>query len=217
MNNTYCFNMSDLFSQASYAFIITMPNCKVGKEGIHQLLIEVIKRYGNSYLANKWNRWSNSDGNLTCFYFEEPFGNLRFKELVTITDNAISYKYVEQTDQKVMLPNIQNFIYMMLFAVKTAEQLQGGFEKHSAKCEVKIENNADAYFYEKYNPLAVDYLFLLQYIIGRNVKYEVEMENHNDIYLLFNRFYNQYKSEGSVAKPYITLVKDNFDQLYGSI
>ena len=144
MNNTYCFNMSDLFSQASYAFIITMPNCKVGKEGIHQLLIEVIKRYGNSYLANKWNRWSNSDGNLTCFYFEEPFGNLRFKELVTITDNAISYKYVEQTDQKVMLPNIQNFIYMMLFAVKTAEQLQGGFEKHSAKCEVKIENNADA-------------------------------------------------------------------------
>lgn len=209
--------MSELFSQASYAFIITIPNCKVGKEGVHQLLMELIKRYGNSYIVNKWNRWSNSDSNLTCFYSEEPFGNLHFEEWVTITDHTISYKYVEQTDQKVMLPNIQSFIYMMLFAAKTIEQIQGGFEKHSAKCEVKMENNADVYFYEKYSPLAVDYLFMLKYIMGRNVKYEMELENHDDIYLLFNRFYNQYKSESSVAKPYITLVKDNFNQFYGSI
>lgn len=209
--------MSDLFSQASYAFIITMPNCKVGKEGVHQLLIEVIKRYGNKYLSNKWSRWSNGGDNLTCRYTGEPFGNLRFEELVTITDYAISYKYVEHTDQKVMLPNIQSFIYMMLFAVNTVEQLQGGFEKHSAKCEVKMENNADVYFYEKYTPLAVDYLFMLKYILDRNVKYEMELENHDDIYLLFNRFYNQYKSESSVAKPYITIVKENFDQFYGSI
>lgn len=209
--------MSDLVYNASYAFNIKLLQCKVGKEGIHQLLMEMVRRYGDKYLLNRWNEWLDSDNGLICRYTGEPFGNLRFEEWVTIADDTISYKYVEYTDQQVMLPNIMSFIYMMLFAVKTAEQLQGDFEKHSAKCEVKMENNADVYFYEKYNPLAVDYLFLLKYTISKNLGYEIELESHDDVYVLFNRFYNQYKSENSVAKPYITLVKDKFEQLYGAI
>lgn len=209
--------MSDLVYNASYAFNIKLPKCKVGKEGIHQLLMELVRRFGDKYLLNRWNKWLDSDNGLICRYTGEPFGNLRIEEWVTITDDTISYKYVEYTDQQVMLPNIMSLIYMMLFAVKTAEQLQGGFEKHSSKCEVKMENNADVYFYEKYNPLVVDYLFLLKYTISKNLGYEIELENHDDVYALFNRFYNQYKSESSVAKPYITLVKDKFEQLYGAI
>lgn len=209
--------MIDLVYYASYAFNINLPKCKVGKEGIHQLLMDIVERHGNKYLSNKWNGWVVKDNSLICHYVGEPFGNLRFEEWVIITDDTISYKYVEHTDQQVMIPNIMSLIYMMLFAVKTAEQLQGGFEKHSSKCEVKMENNADVYFYEKYNPLAVDYLFLLKYTISKNLGYEIELENYDDVYVLFNRFYNQYKSESSVAKPYITLVKDKFEQLYGAI
>lgn len=206
--------MSDLIYYASYAFNIKIPNCKVGKEGVHQLLMDIVKRHGDNYLSNRWGGWFNSDKGLICRYVGEPFGNLRFDECVTITGDTISYRYVENTDQQVLLPNILSFIYMLLFALKTAEQLQDGFENHSVKCEVKVENNGNVYFYEKYNPLAVDYLFLLKYTISSNVCYEIELKSHNDVYLLVNRFYNQYKTDSSVAKPYITLVRDSFEQFY---
>ena len=209
--------MSNLVYYASYAFNIKLPKCKVGKEGIHQLLMDIVKRHGNKYLLTRWNGWVVRDNGLICRYVGEPFGNLRFEECVIITDDTISYNYVEYTDQQVMLPNILSFIHMLLFGIKAVEQLQGGFEKHSAKCEVKMENNGEVYFYEKYNPLAVDYLFLLKYTIGKNVGYEIDLENHDDVFVLFNRFYNQYKSDSSFAKPYINLVKDSFEQFYDAI
>ena len=209
--------MSDLIYYASYAFNIKILNCKVGKEGIHQLLMDIIKHYDNKYLSNRWSDWVDMDNVMICRYVGEPFENLRFDEWVTITDDMISYRYVENTDQQVMLPNIMSFIYVLLFAIKAAEQLQDGFEKHPIKCDVKVENNGNVYFYEKYNPLVVDYLLLLKYTISSNVCYEIELESHDDVYVMFNRFYNQYKTDSSVAKPYITLVRDSFEQFYDAI
>lgn len=209
--------MNDLMFKALFTFNITFLGCKVGKEGIHKALMEIVNRQKNAYLTHRWSKWLNSENGLFCNYTGEPFGNLRFEELVNITDENISYKYEECTNQQIMLPNTQSYIYMMLFAVKTVEQLLGGFNEHSVRCEIKLENNADTYFYEKYNPLSVDYSFLLKYAIGRNVNFTIELENHEDVYILFNRFFNQYKAEGSIANSCITLVKDLFEQIYGAI
>lgn len=209
--------MNILRYKASFSFMISLQGCKAGKEGVHQLLKAIIERCGNNYLAHRWGNWLNRNHSLICHYAGEPFANLRFDEIITITDDAITYQYEELTNQQVMLPNTISFIYTLLFSVKTAEQLQGAFDEHPVKVEIQVENNADTYFYEKYCPLAVDYSILLKYAIDRNVSYEVVLENHKDVYLLFNRFFNQYKAEGSVAKPYITLVKDIFEQTYDAI
>lgn len=209
--------MNDLIYKASYSFVITIPLCKVGKEGVHQLLIEIIKRQEKNCFLHRWNSWSLIDEGLVCRYEGEPFGNLHFKDEIIITDDTISCRYEECTDQQVMLPNIQSFVYMMLFAVKTAEQLQNGFDIHAANCMVELENNADVYFYEKYSPLPVDYSRLLKYGIPHKLDFGINVESHDDVFVLFNRFYQQYKSEGSVAKPYISLIKELFEHTYDAI
>lgn len=207
--------MSDLFFHASYSFVIDLSNCKVGKEGIHQLLMEIIRRDG--FFLHRWNNWTIISEKIVCSHVGEPFGNLRFKEEVIITDNSLCFRYVEQTDQQVMLPNIQSFVCMMLYAVKAAEQVQNGFDVHAVKCTVELENNAEVYFYEKYSPLTVDFSRLLKYGIPHEKRFEIEVESHGDVYALFNRFYQQYYTSSSIVKPYVTLIKEQFDKTYAAI
>lgn len=207
--------MTNLQYIASFSFEVILSKCKAGKEGLDQSIMEIIKHLEKKGLYPiRWNRKMNSKGDIVLEYEGNPFANLSFKDCFVIGDNLISFTYEERTDQQVMLPNIYSYVYMLLVAIKVAKTLNGDFDKHSITCSVRIENNTDCYFYEKFSPLVVDYSRMLKYRLGKNVSFEFEVEKEEDVYMLVNRIYRQYMSDESVEKPYVTVIREHFNQLY---
>lgn len=91
---------------------------------------------------------------------------------------------------------------MLLTAIKVAEKVNGGLDKNSVKCSVKIDKNTDCYFHEKYSPLAVEYSRMLKYELKEAPGFVIELENKENVYLLINRIYQHYKSvKRTLVKP----------------
>lgn len=209
--------MIELPYQASFSFELVIPACKVGKEGLYQELIALIKKQSKYGLPYKTIIPQEKDGKLYLVNQDEPFANLFFKEELTIGDNNILFTYEERSNQELLLPNIFDFVGLLLLSVKTSEMVCGGFEQHSITCSVKAENNTNTYFYEKYSPLEVDYLRLLTYSIGRTMDFAIEIERVEEIYVLFNRFYQQFKTAQGSSLPFVTVNKDKFNITYGEL
>ena len=88
---------------------------------------------------------------------------------------------------------------------------------HYGDRDAIAEGQAKLYKEEKYSPLAVDFSRMLKYCLKKNTGFEIELENKEDVYLLINRIYQQYKSEHSLEKPYVTVVKGSFDLMYDGL
>lgn len=210
--------MTDLQYIAKYFFEIRLPSFKTGKERIIQEIMTTINCQENKGIYPiRWNSITNSNGEIVLDYERAPFINLFYKNEFVIGDNTITFTYEERTNQKVMLPNIYSYVYMLLLAMKVAEKMNGNFDKHCVKCRVMIDNNTDCYFYEKYSPLTVEYSRMLKYCLCRNVDFVIDVENKEHVYLLVNRIYQQYRSEQSMVKPYVTVVKDSFYLMYDGL
>ena len=200
---------------AKFIFELSMPDCKVGKEGIYMGLNKLLnKKNENETPLFRWNECHDSGKGIECSYKDTPFANLFFCEELTITENRIIFAYTENTSQQLMLPNIHFFVRMLLIAIKAAEKVNGSFEEHYINSHISVEHNGDCFFYEKYSPLAVDYSFMLKYGIEKRIDFEFKIESNDDVYLLANRFYHQYKTSQSIVKPYVTVLKDSFDEVY---
>lgn len=203
---------------AKFSFELQMPSCKVGKEGIYMTLDSLIKKKeSNGIPIFRWVGIEDKVDSIECRYSNMPFANLFFSEELSVRDSGIFFGYTEKTDQQLMLPNLLFFVNMLIGAIKTSETINDGFEKHSVNCHIRVENNGDCYFYEKYSPLAVDYSRMLKYGIAKEVDFEVDIEARNDLYLLVNHFYQQYKCPQSIEKPFVTVDKNNFWQYYGEL
>lgn len=210
--------MEELQYKAVFSFELLLSSCKIGKEGIDQEIMTALKRQEKKGMYPIiWNRGTCADGDIVLKYEGAPFTNLTYKNEFVIGDNTIAFTYEEKTNQQVMLPNIYSYIYMLLTAIKVAEKVNGDFGKNSVKCSVKIDNNTDCYFHEKYSPLAVDFSRMLKYSLKEDPGFVIELANKEDVYLLINRIYRHYKSGQSVEKPYVTVVKDSFDLMYDGL
>lgn len=210
--------MTDLQYIAKYHFELTLPSCNVGKECFDQEIMTTMKCHEKKSINTiNWNRKTYTNGEIVFGYEGNPFMNLSFTNELVIGDNKIVFTYEEKSDQAVMLPNIYNYVYMLLTTMKVVEKVNGSFDKHRVECRVMIENNTDCYFYEKYSPLAVDYSKVLKYGIGRKAEFDMNIENMDHVYLLVNRIYQQYKSEQSMERPYVTVIKDSFERMYDGL
>lgn len=210
--------MDELQYKAVFSFELLLSSCKIGKEGIDQEIIAALKRQEEKGMYPiKWNRGTCVNGDVVLKYESAPFTNLTYKNEFVIGDNTIVFTYEERTNQQVMLPNIYNYVCILLMAIKVADKVSGGFDKNSVKCSVKIDNNTDCYFHEKYSPLAVDFSRMLKYGLNKKSEISIIIDNKEDAYLLINRVYQQYRSEQSVEKPYITVIKDSFDLMYDGL
>ena len=207
--------MTDLQYKSLLSFEISLPACKIGKEGIDQVFVTLLKKQAEeTNVLLRWMRQSDENGNVVYLYSGAPFSNLSFCNKLVINDNTISYTYEEKTNQQVMLSNILFYVIVLLGALKVAEKVNGSFDKHSIKCHIKIDNNTDCYFYEKYSPLSVNYSRMLKYVLARVADFEMEIEDKDDLFLLVNRFYQQFKTNQSVVSPYVTVNKDSFIEIY---
>lgn len=210
--------MDELHYKAVFSFELLLSSCKIGKEGIDQEIIAALKRQEEKGMYPiKWNRGTCANGDVVLKNESAPFTNLTYKNEFVIGDNTIAFTYEERTNQQVMLPNIYSYVFMLLTAIKVAEKVNGGLDKNSVKCSVKIDNNTDCYFHEKYSPLIVEFSKMLKYGLNKNSGFVVELENKEDVYLLINRIYQHYRSEHSLVKPYVTVVKDSFDLMYDGL
>ena len=210
--------MEELQYKAIFSFELLLSSCKIGKKGIDQEIMTALKRQEEKGMYPiKWNRKTSAYGDVVLNYESAPFMNLTYKNEFVIGDNSIAFKYEERTNQHVMLPNIYSYVYMLLMAIKVGEKVNGDMDKNSVKCSVKIENNTDCYFHEKYSPLAVDFSRMLKYVLKKCSEIIIEIDNKEDVYLLINRVYQQYQSEQSVEKPYVTVLKDSFDLMYDGL
>ena len=210
--------MEELQYKAVFSFELLLSSCKIGKEGIDQEIMAALKRQEEKGMYPiKWNRETGANGDVVLSYKSAPFTNLTYKNEFVIGEKSIAFTYEERTNQQVMLPNIYSYVYMLLMAIKVGEQVNGDFDKNSVKCSVKIENNTDCYFHEKYSPLAVDFSRMLKYVLRKSSEIVIEIDNKEDVYLLINRVYQQYQSEQSVEKPYVTVLKDSFDLMYDGL
>lgn len=210
--------MEELQYKAVFSFELLLSSCKIGKEGIDQEIMAALKRQEEKGMyPNKWNRGTNANGDVVLKYESAPFTNLTNKNEFVIGDNTIAFTYEEKTNQQVMLPNIYSYVFMLLTSIKVAEKVNGGFDKKSVKCSVKMENNTDCYFHEKYSPVAVEFSRMLKYGLKNDLGFVIEIENKEDVYLLINRIYQRYRSEQSVEKPYVTVLKDSFDLMYDGL
>lgn len=207
--------MTELSYKSFLSFELSLSNCKVGKEGIDQEFLALFNNHKEiSFLYNRLERNDEINDDLVKEYYGEPFANLSFINRLVISDCTIAYSYEERTNQLVILPNIFSYVYVLLAALKVSEKVAGNMGKHPIKCSVKIDNNTDCFFYEKYSPLLVDYSRMLKYGMNREAAYEIEIEDFEDIFDLINRFYHQFGTSHSVAKPYVTVDRDFFVQVY---
>lgn len=210
--------MEGLQYKALFSFELLLSSCKIGKEGIDQEIMAALRRQEEKGMfAIKWNRGTSANGDVVLKYESAPFANLTYKNELVIGDNTIAFTYGEKTNQQVMLPNIYSYVYMLLTATKVAEKVNGGFDKNSVKCSVKIDNNTNCYFHEKYSPLKVEFSKMLKYGLKEDPGFVIELANKEDVYLLINRIYQHYRSENSLVKPYVTVVKDSFDLMYDEL
>lgn len=203
--------------QAFLSFSLEMPSYKDGNEVILQKLQEFSNHQDNRNNLFLHGVKTDENGAIVLTYSSTPFANLFFKEILAITDNAIAFSYEEQTDQKVMLPNIFSFVQMLMMSVKAFDEICCGFHIQKVICRIRIKNNTDSYFYEKYSPLMVDYSRILKYSLITKNEIAFEIKSRDDVYFLFNGFYQQYTSTNSLEKPFITVVKDNFYQVYNEL
>lgn len=210
--------MEELQYKAVFSFELLLSSCKIGKEGIDQEIIAALKRQEEKGMYPiKWKRETSTNGDVVLKYESAPFTNLTNKNEFVLGDNAIAFTYEERTNQQVMLPNIFSYVYMLLMAIKVAEKVNGDFDKNSVKCSVKIDNNTNCYFHEKYSPLKVEFSKMLKYGLKEDPGFVIELANKEDVYLLINRIYQHYRSEHSLIKPYVTVVKDSFDLMYDGL
>lgn len=210
--------MEELQYKAVFSFELFLSSCKIGKEGIDQEIMDALKRQEEKGMYPiRWKRETSTDGDIVIKFESAPFANLTYKNEFVIGDNTIAFTYEERTNQQVMLPNIFSYVFLLLMAIKVAEKVNGGFDKNSVKCGVKIDNNTDCYFHEKYSPLEVVFSRMLKYSLKKELGFVIELANREDVYLLINRIYQHYKSENSVEKPYITVIKDSFDLMYNGL
>lgn len=209
--------MENLQHKSKLAFSLSIPDCKIGKEGLEQRLLSLIKKQvEKNVFMGRWNR-SLQANEIVWEYSGEPFANLTFCHRMSISDKSISLLYEENTNQEVMLPNIIIFVRMLLLACKVVEKENGEFDKHHIECEINVENNTDCYFYEKYSPLDVDYSRMLKYCLPGTSNFNILIECVDDVYLMINRFYQQYHSAQSVQKPYVSVIKESFNQVYDGL
>lgn len=200
---------------AKYRFELSLPDCKVGKEGVDMALNSLLnKKLVNGNPLFRLHDKLNTGTGIEYTYKDTPFANLSFCEDLTVTDNSICFTYTENTTQQLMLPNILFFVNMLLIAIKVAENVNGSFKDHHVNCHISVEHNGDCFFYEKYSPLAVDYSIMLKYSIDKGIDFEFEIESDDDVYLLTNRFYHQYKTSQSMVKPYVSVLKSSFEEVY---
>ena len=210
--------MEELQYKAVFSFELLLSSCKIGKEGIDQEIMAALRRQEEKgRYPIKWNRRTSANGDIVLTYESAPFTNMTYKNEFVIGDNTIAFTYEERTNQQVMLPNIYSYVFMLLTAIKVSEKVNGNFDKNSVNCNVKIENNTDCYFHEKYSPLAVEFSRMLKYNLKKDPGFEIELENRGNVYLLINRIYHHYKSEHSLVKPYVTVIKDSFDLMYDEL
>lgn len=209
--------MENLQYKSVLSFILTIKDCKTGKEGLEQRFLSLFKKQKErNVFVGRWIR-SLQSSNILWEYSGEPFANLTFCNKMIISDDCISYTYEENTNQEVMLPNIITFVKMLMLAFKVAEKENGDFVKHHIECKIKVENNTDCYFYEKYSPLSVDYSRMLKYCLIGNDSFTITVESRDDMYIAINRFYQKFQSTQSVQKPYVSVVKENFNQVYDGL
>lgn len=203
---------------AKFSFELQMSSCKVGKESIYIALDSLTKKKeSNGIPAFRWAGREDKVDSIECRYSNMPFANLFFSEELSIHDSGILFTYAEKTNQQLMLPNLLLFVNMLIMAIKTLETTNGAFDKSRINSHIRVENNGDCYFYEKYSPLVVDYSRMLKYLIAREVDINMDIESKNDIYLLVNRFYQQYKCLQSIENPFVTVDKDKFWLYYGEL
>ena len=200
---------------AKFFFELSMPKCKVGKEGVYMGLNSLLnKKLVNGIPLFRWHENHEKGKRIECSYRDSPFANLSLCEEIAITDNSICFTYTERTSQQLMLPNILFFVNMLLMAIKTAEKVNDGFKDHQVTCHIIVEHNGECFFYEKFSPLAVDYSIMLKYGIEKRIDFEFTMEGDDDVYQLTNRFYQQYKTSQSMEKPCVSVLKDSFEVFY---
>lgn len=203
---------------AKFYFELSMPDCKTGKEGVYMTLHSLLnKKVVNGRPLFMWNKIKDNGKSIDCSYKETPFSNLVISEELSISGNSLCFKYTEKTSEQLMLPNILFYVNMLLMAIKAADKVNGGFDRQNVNCHITIEHNGNCFFYEKFSPLAVDYSFMLKYGIDKAVEFDFKIEGIDDIYLLINRFYQQYKTAQSMVKPYVTVVKDSFEEVYNGL
>lgn len=209
--------MENLQYKSVLSFTLTITDNKSGKEGLDQSFLNIIKKQEErDVFMGRWIRSSQS-GCIVWEYSGEPFANLTFCNKMIISDNCISYTYEENTNQEVMLPNMITFVMMLMLAFKVAEKENGDIVKNHIECGIKVENNTDCYFYEKYSPLEVDYSRMLKYCLAGNDGFTITVESRDDMYIAINRFYQKFQSAQSMQKPYVTVEKESFDQMYDGL
>lgn len=209
--------MENLQYKSVLSFILTIKDCKTGKEGLEQRFLSLFKKQEErNVFVGRWTR-SLQSSNILWEYSGEPFANLTFCNKMIISDNCISYTYEENTNQEVMLPNMITFVMMLMLAFKVAEKENGDIVKNHIECGIKVENNTDCYFYEKYSPLEVDYSRMLKYCLAGNDGFTITVESRDDMYIAINRFYQKFQSAQSMQKPYVTVEKESFDQMYDGL
>lgn len=209
--------MENLQYKSVLSFILTIKDCKTGKEGLEQRFLSLFKKQEDrNVFVGRWTR-SLQSSNILWEYSGEPFANLTFCNKMIISDNCISYTYEENTNQEVMLPNMITFVMMLMLAFKVAEKENGDIVKNHIECGIKVENNTDCYFYEKYSPLEVDYSRMLKYCLAGNDGFTITVESRDDMYIAINRFYQKFQSAQSMQKPYVTVEKESFDQMYDGL
>lgn len=209
--------MENLQYKSVLSFILTIKDCKTGKEGLEQRFLSLFKKQEErNVFVGRWTR-SLQPSNILWEYSGEPFANLTFCNKMIISDNCISYTYEENTNQEVMLPNMITFVMMLMLAFKVAEKENGDIVKNHIECGIKVENNTDCYFYEKYSPLEVDYSRMLKYCLAGNDGFTITVESRDDMYIAINRFYQKFQSAQSMQKPYVTVEKESFDQMYDGL
>lgn len=209
--------MENLQYKSVLSFILTIKDCKTGKEGLEQRFLSLFKKQEErNVFVGRWTR-SLQSSNILWEYSGEPFANLTFCNKMIISDNCISYTYEENTNQEVMLPNMITFVMMLMLAFKVAEKENGDIVKNHIECGIKVENNTDCYFYEKYSPLEVDYSRMLKYCLAGNDGFTITVESRDDMYIAINRFYQKFQSAQSMQKPYVKVEKESFDQMYDGL
>lgn len=204
---------------AHYSFTQDLSFYKGGKESIYNTFVDLISGLEKKgYIsATKYKQMLVYDDSIIIKYSKMPFTNLLFNEELRINDNVISYNYEEKCSDQLMLPNIFSYVLMVIILIKTAEKLSQGFDKNGVLCHVNVNHNGMNFFYDKYSPLKVNYSWLHKYKINEKINFDFCIDSYDDIYLLINRIYQQYKTEQSVDKVCVSVDKADFLMKYGEL
>ena len=221
-------NINDYISQQLPHYVkftadFLMKKSCVYKEDIHTNLYQVLSKMTPEYKSQNsvlmaFRKEILADNDRLLFsQIGQPDYNYQNGFNVEIRDNHIRLEYFELRQDSLILPNVGNFLSLLITIIEAIELQTNDISMMDADVQFKVNTNTKVALYNNNSPFALNLVQTITYYATDNTILNLHLEKQDVMFNIVRRFYQLFKSETPCTVPYSVLNKEQFEIDYGKL